>query len=280
MKYKISDLAKILGVTTMTLRRYEKNGYISPERDTSDYRWYTQSDLLRISQIRILRKCGFTHSEIEKMYGASNEDIYAISKNKLNEIDKEIERQKHLRHWLKDNIQLMDTLNNIGAGFMLMECPPVRYVLYSKGDEFFTEKERLKTIEDFMYRAEEVQHMFLYKYEETEKNILIPRMGWAVKEMDIKRLDLNEMMENDKFIEKYPKTLCMYGVLSFPAACLEDISLQKPYIDDFILRRDKFMQENGFVCTGDTMMFSVNNIGECVSSLVCIPVGKKYIIGS
>ena len=33
MRYKISDLAKLLGVSTNTVRRYEDMGYISAVRD-------------------------------------------------------------------------------------------------------------------------------------------------------------------------------------------------------------------------------------------------------
>ena len=33
MKYKISELAKLLGVSTNTVRRYEDMGYISAVRD-------------------------------------------------------------------------------------------------------------------------------------------------------------------------------------------------------------------------------------------------------
>ena len=274
MKYKISDLAKILGVTSMTLRRYEKNGYLTPERDDSDYRWYTQQDIIKTAQIRILRKCGFTHSEIEEMFGNTSDNILDIAQKKLNEIDEEMRRQKHMRHWLKDNIQLMKTLKTIGTGFVLMECPPVRYVIYSEGEKLFTEKERLKTIEDFMYRSEEVQHMCLYKYEDTQKNIFIPHSGWAIKEMDIERLDLYDIMKNDRFIEVYPQQLCMYGVISFPVQCLENIEKQRAYIDDFGTRRDEFMQKNGFKCSGDTMMFNVNTIGTTADALVCIPVEK------
>lgn len=58
MKYKINKLAKILGVTTNTIRRYEKMGYIVPERDESDYRWYNGNDVPRIANIRLLRKTG------------------------------------------------------------------------------------------------------------------------------------------------------------------------------------------------------------------------------
>lgn len=46
MKYKISELAKLLGVSTNTVRRYEDMGYISAVRDEkSGYRYYNDDDI-------------------------------------------------------------------------------------------------------------------------------------------------------------------------------------------------------------------------------------------
>ena len=41
MKYKIGDVARILGVSTDILRYYERKGVVTPEKDESnDYRYY------------------------------------------------------------------------------------------------------------------------------------------------------------------------------------------------------------------------------------------------
>lgn len=275
MKYKTSDLAKVLGVTTNTIRRYEKNGYVTPEQNYKGYRGYTQGDILRIGLIRMLRKCGFTHSEIESLNNNTNEGIREIAQNKLDEIDREMLRLKHLRHWLKDNIQLMDTCKNIGKGFVIMDCPPVYYVLYSSGEKLLVEKERLKTITDFMYVAPEVQNIMLYRLDELKIGNVTTNLGWAIKEMDIERHDLHEMFSNNKFIEYYPMQKCIYGVFSYPSVYLDAPEKQVPYITDFNSRKSKFMQENGFYESGDTMLFFLGSLGKFSDWLVCIPVKEQ-----
>ena len=52
MRYTISEMAALLGVTTHTLRYYEKMGLIQPEvnRETG-YRYYTVTDTRRFNQI-------------------------------------------------------------------------------------------------------------------------------------------------------------------------------------------------------------------------------------
>ena len=49
MRYKISDLAKLLDVSTNTVRRYEDMGYISAVRDeNSGYRYYDDDGIFGV----------------------------------------------------------------------------------------------------------------------------------------------------------------------------------------------------------------------------------------
>ena len=72
MRYTISEMAALLGVTTHTLRYYEKMGLIQPEvnRETG-YRYYTVTDTRRFNLCRELRAAGFTLEEC-KAFVTSN----------------------------------------------------------------------------------------------------------------------------------------------------------------------------------------------------------------
>ncbi|MBR1737871.1 MAG: MerR family transcriptional regulator [Firmicutes bacterium] len=123
MKYKINELSKILGVTSTTLRRYENNKYIVPERGDSDYRWYTNNDISRVAQIRLFRKCGFSHQDIMSML--DNEEKYK-------DYVAEFRERKNL--YLKENhyIQCGDVMtfivNTLGEKVSLLVCMPVSSV--------------------------------------------------------------------------------------------------------------------------------------------------------
>ena len=276
VKYKTNDLAKVLGVTTNTIRRYEKNGYITPDKSVeSGYRSYTQGDIIKIGLIRLLRKCGFTHQEIESFEGKSDTEIMEIAQIKLNELDEKIQRLKFLRHWLKDNIQMIDACKNLGEGFTVMDCPPVYYVLYSEGEKLLSEKERLKTISDFMYAAPEVQSIMYYRQEDLKKGNILPNLGWVIKEMDIDRVGLHEMFENDKYILYYPMQKCVYGSFRYPSEFINDFKKQTPYTEDFKRRKEKFLNENNFCESGDIMMFFMGALGKYADWMVCIPVKEQ-----
>lgn len=56
--YTISELARRAGVSARTLRLYEEEGLLSPARNASGYRTYTDADARRLAEICAMRRCG------------------------------------------------------------------------------------------------------------------------------------------------------------------------------------------------------------------------------
>ncbi len=272
MKYKVSDLAKTLGVTTNTIRRYEDNGYITPERDSSDYRWYQSSDIHKTAVIRLLIKCGFTHSEIKGLMHSSSDKICNTYTDKLAEIDEELNRLYFLRHWLKDNLQLIKTIEEMGQNYIIRDSRALKYITYSKGDKLLNEKARLKTINDFMYNIPEVQLINIFKLEDIEKGLFIPLSAWAMKSNDVKRLNVEDIINNNEFVETYSAAECLYAVFEIPAKYVNDTDKLTEIRKEFFDKINIYMQQNSMQMTGDVVEFLVNVLGDTASSLVCIPI--------
>lgn len=65
MRYTISEMASLLGVTTHTLRYYEKMGLIHPEvNEDTGYRYYTVTDTRRFNLCRELRAAELSLDEL------------------------------------------------------------------------------------------------------------------------------------------------------------------------------------------------------------------------
>lgn len=62
--YKISDIANITGISIPTLRYYEKLGILKPERDSNNYRVYTDKELNWIDFIKRAKETGMTLKKI------------------------------------------------------------------------------------------------------------------------------------------------------------------------------------------------------------------------
>ena len=65
---KIGEFARQLGVSTDTLRYYEKHGLLTPSsRSQSGYRIYTDTDIKQMSFILRAKNVGFSLSEIKEL---------------------------------------------------------------------------------------------------------------------------------------------------------------------------------------------------------------------
>ncbi len=68
----ISDVAELFGVTTKTLRHYEKLGLIEPERSENGYRVFSAENILRIQRIRNLQALGLSLRRIKAILDRDN----------------------------------------------------------------------------------------------------------------------------------------------------------------------------------------------------------------
>lgn len=276
MRYLTNDLAKLLGVTTNTIRRYENSGFLKPKRDPSNYRYYEDFDISKAAVIRLFGKCGFSHDEIRQMLGNDSNEIFKILDNKLHDLDKQIEKLKHLRHWLKDNMQLMITVKGIKNNFVIMNCPALKYIIYSVGEKILDDKNRLNIINHFMYGAPEVQLMQIFKKEDLKDGNFIPYKGWAVKEIDVEKFNMrNFINSNNEFIETYEIQKCIYGVIEFSHNDINNNNKMNQIRTKYLQNATAVAKDKGYTVDGDMVEFIVNALGNTISVLSCLPIKAK-----
>lgn len=79
MRYSISQVAKIAGVTSRTLRYYDAIGLLTPaETAGNGYRWYGRSELLRLQRILLLRQSGVPLAEIGQVLAGELDEVAAL----------------------------------------------------------------------------------------------------------------------------------------------------------------------------------------------------------
>lgn len=103
-QYSIGEFAEKVGLTTYTLRYYEKQNLIVPKRDENDRRYYDDQDLKWIGFILHLKGTGMLMSEIQDYVAlrkvgdstieARKELLQQVRKRSLAEIE---EREAHLQ---------------------------------------------------------------------------------------------------------------------------------------------------------------------------------------
>jgi len=85
--YTIGELAELAGVSTKTLRVYERKVLLLPERNADNqYRIYTEAAVRKLEQIQLMKYLGFSLEQIELF----------LSRNELNGREEMLLAQKHL----------------------------------------------------------------------------------------------------------------------------------------------------------------------------------------
>ena len=107
-----AELARATGVSTDTLRYYERRGLLPPvPRGKNGYRRYPESAVHRVTVVRRAMDAGFTVAELARILkqrgagGAPCRQVDAIARHRLKELEERIEDLIVLRDELRRTIK-------------------------------------------------------------------------------------------------------------------------------------------------------------------------------
>ncbi|PKO72194.1 MAG: heavy metal-responsive transcriptional regulator [Betaproteobacteria bacterium HGW-Betaproteobacteria-14] len=123
--YTIGKVAMLAGVSTDTLRYYEKEHLIRPASKTAaGYRLYNDEAMRRIRFIKHAQQCGFTLSDIRELLtlkqadGACCEDVRSLAIEKKLRITHKLLALQAMSHALDDLIKSCS-----GGKAVTADCP-------------------------------------------------------------------------------------------------------------------------------------------------------------
>ncbi len=115
MKYTISEISSLLGVTTHMLRHYEKMGIINPEVDEKNgYRYYTVLDTRRFNMSRMLHSAGISLNTIADMLNGSYtpKEIENVMRRQIDELEKEQKRLACAKEYLQEQLETLPIMRS------------------------------------------------------------------------------------------------------------------------------------------------------------------------
>ena len=123
-QYKIGQAAKLLGISTVTLRHYEKIDLVPPSfRSMAGYRMYTDSDIKTLKFVINAKSAGLTLNEIKKLIDIDAKDIHGSQKvkkiieQKIDILERSVENTSYVLAYLKEIDSLCD------GSVSVEECP-------------------------------------------------------------------------------------------------------------------------------------------------------------
>ena len=121
---RIGELAKTAGVSTDTLRHYERKGVLGkPGRSTNGYREYLEGALDRVRLVRRALSVGFTLDELSSVLkvrdrgGVPCQRVRELAVEKLSAVESQLSELSTLRDELRSTLKDWDTrLARTGPG--------------------------------------------------------------------------------------------------------------------------------------------------------------------
>ncbi|PWJ95660.1 DNA-binding transcriptional MerR regulator [Oceanotoga teriensis] len=111
---KIGEISKFYGISTDTLRYYEKMGIVKPERNINGYRMYSMNQIWKINVITDLRKLGFPLKMIkEYLNNRSIDNTKYFILEEMSRVDKKIDEYKKIKKSLINKLENISKAENV-----------------------------------------------------------------------------------------------------------------------------------------------------------------------
>lgn len=108
MEYSIRELSDIAGISTRTLRYYDKIGLLKPLNvRKSGYRYYGESEVALLQQILFYKERGLKLEQISEILYGGNFDVMSALSEHLIELEKEQTRVNHMITAVKKTMSAM-----------------------------------------------------------------------------------------------------------------------------------------------------------------------------
>lgn len=112
--WRVGELAKAAGVSTDTLRHYERKGILRPRRARNGYREYPAEALERLKMVRQAMVVGFTLDELSAILkifdegGVPCHEVRSLAASKLAELERHLQDVTALCNELRDSLRDWD----------------------------------------------------------------------------------------------------------------------------------------------------------------------------
>jgi len=147
--YKISEFAKMTGMSQSKVRFYEKKGLLRVRKDENGYRYFTPQDAFRVNAFRVLLQYGFTIEKAIQVIDEkqSGEQFIQTLKEHKQGIINEVELMKGRIAKLEQVIFLLE--NGYENRIEVTEAEDFLYVYASQGMDFSISNENAEEFARF-----------------------------------------------------------------------------------------------------------------------------------
>lgn len=255
MEYTTNDLSRLLDVSTNTIRRFEGKGYLSADRNEQNgYRKFSNTDVEKLMYVAKYRKVGFSHEDIAELLQEDRETIMERFRRRKEQIDAEILHLHALSHMLKDDIILMNRVEEYGSDVIEMNCSPIHYVLYQKRGKLCATGKQAEALHHFMSKCIEFEYMYLFELEDIKAGRMVYSEGVGANQQRTYKYDVNV----DPPVEAYERRPCLLKFMRIPLDFQGEADANPEEMYQYLFGELlKYMEEHKLTACGDAMALKI-----------------------
>lgn len=274
MKYKISQLAKMLDVSTNTVRRYETMEHIKSVRDENNgYRYYRDEDFITVMSIKTKKQYGFTHTDLVQMKEYSIEETIESYKEKQQSLEQQITYLTEIKQKLDEELVLMGQIQSFPKEGERRECEALSYVLFPQEAPLLKDKKRIKKVYEYLHQSAKGQMIYLIRKEDVLQDTLVLHKGCAVKTKYLEELKLQE----DHYTERYEKKEVLCSLLKIPQEEITSELNGKQIHKLFLQKALKQLEEKNYELDGDIVGVRITTAIEAGESVEYVLLQMPYV---
>ena len=211
--YKISDVAKIIGISSGLVRHYERLGIIKPKRSKNGYRNYTTRDINILTGSRRYIEMGFSLEATEFLINeASLDDVI----NSLADMEESLKKEIRWKQLILNEVQqskgkykLIHKHNYKFPEFSIRNSPPVYRINCQNNMTIHIEEAVASNMEKWIEKLPVVRISPEFPVESIYNMTDSYYFGFLVDESLVEELELI----NTPGIRFYPSRLCLTTII-------------------------------------------------------------------
>lgn len=136
-RYRIGEIVKNVGISSFSLKHYEKKGLIKPKTDQqSGYRYYDVPDLGDLLWIHQMRNWNFTVKEVKRFQEAPGwEESLDLMESKIRENEALVTRLLRANRCLSHRIQWARRAKEMPNRWEIVPIPPFDFLAHCRAEE-------------------------------------------------------------------------------------------------------------------------------------------------
>lgn len=197
-KWIIGEVAKLFGVSTDTLRYYEKAGILSAHKDEANgYRYYSYDEIVVLMDTLFFRNMELSIKDIKQIVTQMDVgDIKRILYQNQRVVEDRIQELIKLKKMINQVASHYEACEHHLGEFVLVPAPSFKYKLLEKQADDLVDMIRKYKKEDWGW-LDSIRYTLLVSQEELLKNpsFRSARVGISLDEENLYRLDSLEQQE-------------------------------------------------------------------------------------